>query len=67
MKVVQLNKQNKGIDDMEFPGYQHHDGINLSEAIEHDMIAFAENPSNECFGEIINSDQIPTLERMCYR
>ena len=43
MKVVQLNKQNKGIDDMEFPGYQHHDGINLSEAIEHDMIAFADD------------------------
>jgi 2-polyprenyl-3-methyl-5-hydroxy-6-metoxy-1,4-benzoquinol methylase len=43
MKVLQLNKENKGIEDMEFPGYQHADGINLSEAIEHDMYAFADD------------------------
>jgi SAM-dependent methyltransferase len=43
MKVSQLNKENKGIEDMEFPGYQHSDGINLSEAIEHDMYAFADD------------------------
>jgi SAM-dependent methyltransferase len=43
MKVLQLNKENKGIEDMEFPGYQHSDGINLAEAIEHDMYAFADD------------------------
>ena len=41
--VKQLNKENKGIEDMEFPGYQHNDGINLAEAIEHDMYAFADD------------------------
>ena len=43
MKVVQLNKQNKGIDDMEFPGYQHNDGVAILEPIQHDMYAFADD------------------------
>ena len=41
--VKQLNKNNKGIEDMEFPGYQHNDGIALIEAIKHDMYAFADD------------------------
>lgn len=41
--ITQLNTDNKGITDMEFPGYQHHDGINTIEPIAHDMYAFAED------------------------
>ena len=33
MKIKQTNKENVGINDHNFPGYQHGDGINLSEAI----------------------------------
>ena len=43
MKIKQTNKENVGINDHNFPGYQHGDGINLSEAIEHDMYAFADD------------------------
>jgi len=43
MKIKQTNIQNTGISDHSFPGYQHGDGISLSEAIEHDMYAFADD------------------------
>jgi 2-polyprenyl-3-methyl-5-hydroxy-6-metoxy-1,4-benzoquinol methylase len=43
MKIRQLNKENLGIDNMDFPGYQHHDGINTHEALVHDMYAFADD------------------------
>lgn len=43
MQVKQVNKNNKGIDDHNFPGYQHHDGISLLEPIQHDMYAFADD------------------------
>jgi 2-polyprenyl-3-methyl-5-hydroxy-6-metoxy-1,4-benzoquinol methylase len=43
MKIRQLNKENLGIDNMDFPGYQHHDGINTHEALVHDMSAFADD------------------------
>jgi 2-polyprenyl-3-methyl-5-hydroxy-6-metoxy-1,4-benzoquinol methylase len=43
MKIRQLNKENLGIDNMEFPGYQHHDGLNNFEGIVYDMRAFADD------------------------
>jgi len=43
MIIRQLNKQNTGIDDHNFPGYQHGDGLSTFEGIKQDMKAFADD------------------------
>ncbi len=43
MKIQQLNKDNLGIIDHLFPGYQHGDGISTFEGIISDMRAFADD------------------------